>query len=111
VRSFSALTGDNNFKAIKFKAKKIHSQNFIMCARLSKSGAFCLGVITSRKLGNAVKRNKIRRRIKAALHDILRSFELPLDIVIIPRAIIFSKPYQEIEAELQNLVSSFYEKQ
>lgn len=111
MRRFVTLKGKENFKALKVASRKLYSENFIMCARFSTSGAFCLGIITSKKLGSSVKRNRIRRRVKAAFHNILAGFNLPIDVLVIPRAFVLDAPFSMIEQELKNLIINFYEKQ
>jgi ribonuclease P protein component len=65
----------------------------------SESGAFRAGFITSRALGSAVVRNRVRRRLREIVrkhqHDIKNAFW----IVTIARANAARATYQELEAE------------
>lgn len=60
-----------------------------------------LGIAASRKMGNAVARNRAKRRIR----EWFRTREEPLpsgvDIVIIPAAGATSQPWQELCAQLE----------
>lgn len=54
----------------------------------SKQSVLFVGIVVNKKVGNAVVRNKVRRRIKEAVAQIIRENLLPqhpLDIVIIAR--------------------------
>lgn len=59
-----------------------------------------LGVITSRRVGNAVARTRARRLLREAfrLHQLqLRS---PLDLVLVARPSIVGKPFAHVEDDL-----------
>ena len=59
-----------------------------------------LGVITSRRVGNAVARSRARRLMREAfrLHQLeLRS---PLDLVLVARPSIVGKAFAQVEADL-----------
>ena len=61
------------------------------------------GFIITRKTGPAVKRNRIRRRFRAALGEILKSFPTeqgPLDVVLIPRQASFDVPFEILKDTL-----------
>lgn len=113
MRSFITLKGQKHFTDIKNNCKKIYSNNLIICARTSVSSAFSVGIITSRKLGNAVVRNRIRRRIKAAMHDCLIEYKdsPKFDFVIIPRSAVAKLNYQILSDEIKNSLIKLYEKQ
>ena len=59
-----------------------------------------LGVITSRKVGKAVDRNRARRLLREAFR--LHQLELrqPLDLVLVARQSIVGKSYAQVEADL-----------
>lgn len=54
----------------------------------SKQSVLFVGIVVSKKVGNAVVRNKVRRRIKEGIAELIKEHALPkqaLDIVIIAR--------------------------
>ncbi len=54
----------------------------------AKRTVLFVGIVVSKKVGNAVVRNKVRRRIKEGLVQLVKQYQLPqrsLDIVIIAR--------------------------
>lgn len=50
--------------------KKIHSNFFlVLCRKDTESSLFSVGITVTKKIGNAVTRNRIKRRIKAYLRQ------------------------------------------
>ncbi len=60
-----------------------------------------LGFTVSRKVGNAVKRNRARRRLREAAREVLGEHEdKPLDLVLIGRAGTLTRSYDELRGDL-----------
>ena len=61
-----------------------------------------VGFTASRKVGNAVKRNRARRRLKALAAEMLASGAQPgLDLVLIARPATVDRPFDELRRDLQ----------
>ncbi len=57
-----------------------------------------IGITVTKKIGNAVQRNRSRRRIRAALHNYLKmNSVLPLDYVTVARPGTLTDPFVELE--------------
>ena len=70
------------------------------------SGETRLGIVASKKLGNAVRRNRAKRLIR----EIFRQSTLPpggagLDIVVIPRAELFDATYASLERDFMTVLA------
>ncbi|MGX5735354.1 ribonuclease P protein component [Bosea thiooxidans] len=60
-----------------------------------------LGLTASRKTGNAVKRNRIRRRLRAAAAQALRDqTHKPCDVVIVARSEVLGADFHALVADL-----------
>lgn len=66
------------------------------------SGVVRVGFTVSKKVGNAVARNRARRRLKAAADEILPAYALPgLDLVVIGRKETLTRPYSLLLQDLR----------
>lgn len=63
-----------------------------------------LGVITSKKVGSAVDRNRARRIMRAAFRSCREDFAKPLDLVLIARYRIIGRHSQDVEQDLRKLL-------
>ncbi len=64
-----------------------------------------MGYTASRKVGNAVIRNRARRRLRSAVTDVLSARAQPgHDYVLIARAATAERPYDELLADLARAI-------
>ena len=71
-----SLKKSNQFKKA-LKEKKIHSEYFSIFAaknfyKPKSENNLLISFVMKKKIGNAVKRNKIRRKLKAIVHKLLK---------------------------------------
>ena len=71
-----SLKKNNDFKSV-LKDKKAHSEYFSIFAAKNfinskDKNLLHISFVMKKKIGNAVKRNKIRRRLKAIVHKLLK---------------------------------------
>ncbi len=61
-----------------------------------------VGFTASRRVGNAVRRNRVRRRLKSAVREVLAVHAKPdRDYVIIGRAATLKRPYRALLNDLE----------
>jgi ribonuclease P protein component len=69
-----------------------------------------VGFTASRKVGNAVDRNRARRRLKALADDILTQRADPAtDYVLIARRALLARPYGALKVDLESALSRVHE--
>jgi len=67
------------------------------------AGSVRVGFTATKKIGNAVKRNRARRRLRAAVAEVLIGVATPpVDLVIVARQGTIGRPYGELKTDLQS---------
>lgn len=75
------------------------------------SGAIHLGFTATKKIGNAVFRNRAKRRMRAAAHDIVTQHGKPqFDYVLIARKNGVQMPYDWLCRDLQSALEELHRK-
>ena len=65
-----------------------------------------LGFTATRKIGNAVIRNRARRRLRAVAREVLgQAAAVPADLVLIARQDTVARPYAELKRDLETAVA------
>jgi len=86
-----------------FKAgARVHGRFFTLVLAPNEVSMVRLGIVASRKLGNAVTRNRVKRLIR----DVFRRTMLPttqpgLDVVVIPRGGMVEAPYESLQEDFR----------
>ncbi|MGE4192053.1 MAG: ribonuclease P protein component [Pseudodesulfovibrio sp.] len=75
------------FTACYEQGKKQFTRSFILfiLKRSDPSGGLRLGLTVSKKMGHAVARNRIKRVVREFFRLHQFDFELPLDVVVVPK--------------------------
>jgi ribonuclease P protein component len=85
--------------------RRLASASFVLQARLrGGEGGPRLGFTVSRKNGDAVRRNRIRRRLKAAAATVDPP-ALPCDFVVVAKPAALTAPFEALKGELRHAVA------
>lgn len=74
----------------------------VLFGRSGESAQTRLGITVTRKVGNAVRRNRIKRVMREAFRRNRESLQPPLDLVVNIRPSLGEVTYDGLEAELLN---------
>ena len=98
-----ALKQNHEFRRLYNKGKSAVSPYFVIYCRKTGRPVSRLGITTGVKLGNAVKRNRARRRIR----ELYRTHEGDLlpgyDIVVVARTRVIYGRYRELERSFRQM--------
>ena len=79
---------------------RVSSRYFTLSLTPGQSPVTRLGIVASRKLGDAVRRNRAKRLIR----EMFRHLDMPhaaLDVVVIPRRELFDAPFSDLERDFR----------
>jgi len=99
----SSLKKNHEFKRLYNKGKSAASQYAVVYCRRNGRGANRLGITVSTKLGGAVQRNRIKRRLKEIYRTNEKKLTAGYDIVIVARMKSKFSGYKELENSVLSL--------
>ncbi|WP_436855493.1 ribonuclease P protein component [Staphylococcus caeli] len=95
---------NSDFQFIYKKGKSVANRQFVVYTRInSELEHFRLGISVSKKLGNAVVRNRIKRAIRENF-KVHKADILPMDIIVIARQPAKDMTTLEIQASLEHVL-------
>jgi ribonuclease P protein component len=98
------ITSTNEFQRVRHSGRSYAHPLLVVITLASQNEDSHCGIITGKIIGNAVKRNKARRRIRSILDKHLINFKQPHDIVVIARTPISQANFTEIEEALSGVL-------
>ncbi|MCS1352697.1 ribonuclease P protein component [Mechercharimyces sp. CAU 1602] len=94
----------NDFRKVFRTGSSVANRQFVVYrAKRSEVGTIRVGISVSRKVGNAVTRNRIKRLVKEVVRDWAPDLPKNTDIVIIARNPAASMDYKEVQASLRHV--------
>ncbi|SCI28863.1 MULTISPECIES: ribonuclease P protein component [unclassified Romboutsia] len=99
------LKKDSDFRKVYKHGKSFANRYLVMYILKNKSENSRIGISVSKKVGKAIVRNKVRRRIKESYRlNIDENVKSGYDIVFIARVAIKDANYDEIEKSMKHLI-------
>ena len=103
----SRLLKHADFQAVYHDGKKHFSGNITVFYRWrNDAGGPRVGFTVGKILGGAVQRNRIRRRMRAAVQRHLGGLLAPLDVVMHPRKSVLSMDFVRLQAEVEQVLAA-----
>lgn len=95
-----------DFTAVHERGRRFFSENFIVLLSPNSSGVRRLGLTVGKKVGIAVRRNRIKRLLREFFRQNKDRLPPGQDMVIIARKDTSSRTYDEVRRELEDLLTS-----
>ena len=88
MQKYLSLNENTAFQRVYHRGKSSAGPALVVYVLKNRVGICRVGITTSKKIGNAVERNRSRRIIRAACQSVFRDYELSgnYDIVFVARA-------------------------
>lgn len=105
MRKEFRIKKNKEFQLVFKKGQSFANRQFVIY-KLEKEeqGHFRIGLSVSKKIGNAVVRNQVKRYVRQAFHDFESQLENSFDYVIIARKPVSDMDYEEIKKSLQHIL-------
>ena len=95
---------EKDFKALFDAGHSVANRKFVVYQLENQQNHFRVGLSVSKKLGNAVTRNQIKRRIRHILQSVKGSLVEHVDFVVIARKGVETLEYAEMEKNLLHVL-------
>ena len=110
LRPRERIRKQNDFIALYKKGKRYRGKYFILINFPNELGFSRFAVVASKKTGNAVERNRIKRRMRALFRQNKNKIIIPMDLIVIAKAEIYDAPWIELEEEYLKAVEKIIRK-
>ncbi|MCK9230575.1 MAG: ribonuclease P protein component [Syntrophales bacterium] len=100
IRRNEKIRTRSDFQAVYKKGKRIHSKSFIVLLSRNDKGTARFGITVGKKVGNAVRRNRIKRLVREFFRLNRDRFPESTDVVVIARKDLSLTGYREVASEL-----------
>lgn len=97
------LTAPEDFRQAYREGTRIANDRIIVHARTRAAGPARIGIAVRRQLGGAVRRNRMKRRLREASARAYRALPGGVDVVIVPRISAAEASFEELVAALTEL--------
>jgi ribonuclease P protein component len=96
---------DNEFQAVFKKGKSVANRQFVIyILKKENQSNFRIGLSVSKKIGNSVKRNHIKRYIRQAFHEFEEQVDRGKDYVIIARKPAAEMDFHSVKKSLEHVL-------
>jgi len=108
MSTLTVLKKNKDYKNVYSRGKSVADRHLVLYFLANNSSDCRLGFTVSRKIGNAVKRNRIRRLFKEACRINKEQFTGGYDIVLLARRHNESLKYRQVEESLLKLLKKVF---
>jgi ribonuclease P protein component len=105
-----ALRRRVDFERVYREGRRFVSPLFVAFGLARKEGGLRVGFVASRKVGNAVERNRSKRLLREVFRKRGPRSDLPVDVVLVARGAMTAAVYAEVEAQYVQGVGRWIEK-
>ena len=102
MKKVNRITSNEDFATIIHSTKPFRSECFLVYGKTNNLNYGRVGLSVSKKLGNAVIRNRIKRQVRAMCDELINYSNFTYDIVIIVRIPYLNQEFSLLKEMLKN---------
>lgn len=99
-----SLKRNKEFRYVYRTGKSVSCKCLVLVYRKNNTGLLRVGFSVSKKIGNSVMRNRIKRRLRSAFDEVLPTVNSDYNIIVIARTPIRDSTYAQICESLNYLL-------
>lgn len=106
-KKFCTLKKRKEFLKVSGVGKRFYGEHFLVQALPNPeiSGIFRVGYVATRKTGNAVKRNKAKRRLRSLVYHFQDRLDLGCDYVFVARSSLWSVNFETLQNDFESVLA------
>lgn len=103
---FCTIKKRQDFLKVSKNGKRFYSEHFLLqiLQNPENSGMFRVGYVATRKMGNAVKRNKAKRRLRSLVYLLRDHISKGYDYVFVAKASLWSVTFETLPYDFDDLL-------
>jgi ribonuclease P protein component len=95
---FESLRRRADFARVRGRGRRTQTSALAVYSLVKREGPVRIGIVVGRTVGTAVERNRVRRRLRAALTEVVGT--APRDLVIVARSPSAQASFSQLAREL-----------
>lgn len=105
MKVINRIKANEEFVLTVRKGKTLKSPSYVVHYLKTERNICRIGLSVSKKIGNAVTRNRIKRQIRAMCNSLINYSDYTFDIVIVVREEFLKRSFNDNKVALNNLLS------
>ena len=105
MKILNRIKKSDEFAATIHKGNSLRLPSFIVHIKKNDLSYVRIGISASKKLGNAVTRNRVKRQVRAMCDNLINYDAHSLDIVIVVRSKFLEMSFDENKSQLCDLIT------
>lgn len=99
------LKNSNDIKIIRQAGKSFSTPLVVLITLPNQSSRTCVGILASKRVGDAVRRNRCKRLMRAAVLPFIDQIESGNDFLLIARRPLLDAKHEEIRNAIKTILS------
>lgn len=104
MKTVETIKKNSQFKYIYSRGKSFTDPNLVLYIVRNNKNTLRLGITVSKKIGNAVVRNRVKRLIREGFRLNRHKFKYGYDIIFVARGLSRKGAFKDIERSIVNLM-------